>query len=248
MSDSTVNTLTVLNDIKLTPSGSQAAVFCVGTDLEISSEKQVKFTPQNGVRILGGTPTALTVDGDTKIGGKLTVGDITPRAQLDSPQGAALSAIGVGIGAVPPHAINIPVLPWPYETISTLSQTFNLRFYSYNSINFHTKDASAVKMSLDQNGNLAIKGTLQVGKNITFDNGLTVDTTYKSTVDATNDGYGGTPTTPGARHPLNILNNLNNNNSLVIELDGSNASAGNLVLWWKSNGKKYKAALVGTPV
>ncbi len=103
-------------------------------------------------------------------------------------------------------------------------------------------------MSLDQNGNLAIKGTLQVGKNITFDNGLTVDTTFKSTADATNDGYGGTPTTPGARHPLTILNSLNNSNSLVIEVDGSNASAGNLVLWWKSNGKKYKAALAGTPV
>jgi len=193
---------------------------------------------------------ALKLDGYLDVQGGVHIksreGEATPG--LESFNGAVLNGIGIGAGLGHGVTIDVPAQPSPHETIGTVSKAHNLRFYSYNNIYFHTKDTSAIKMSLDQNGNLAVKGTLQVGKNITFDSGLTVDTTFKSTVDASNDGYGGTPTSPGARNPLTILNNLNNANSLVIEVDASNSSAGNLVLWWKSNGKKYKTILTGTPV
>ncbi len=213
-------------------------------------DSQVRIS--NGFDLSG----PIQMEGTVKLDGFLDVaggvhirsreGEATPG--LESFNGAVLNGIGIGAGLGHGVTIDVPAQPSPHETVGTVSKAHNLRFYSYNNIYFHTKDPSVIKMSLDQNGNLAVKGTLQVGKNITFDSGLTVDTTFKSTVDASNDGYGGTPTTPGPRNPLTILNNLNNANSLVIEVDASNSNAGNLVLWWKSNGKKYKTILTGTPV
>ncbi len=257
MPNETIDILTITQSIQFQPpAGAQPLILCAGADLQIAAEKQIKLEAQQGVRISKfGTANSLSVDGpvvvadgDVRIERRLGVGtESTLRATFDSPQGGLLNGLGIGLGSALPYVQDTPAQPKPYETIGTLSKTFSLRLYSYNSIIFHTKDPSATKMSLDQNGNLIVKGTLQVGKNITFENGLTVDTTFKSTVDASNDGYGGTPGTPGPRHPLTVLNNLNNNTSLVIEVDGSQ-NTGNLVLWWKVNGQKFKTELVGTPV
>jgi|GEM_PF-2411765 len=250
MSDSTVDTLTITKRIQF--EGSERLIFS-NNPLTIASPQLLLDSP---VRISNGFDLSgpMQLEGTVKLEGALDVqggvhirsreGEATPG--LESFNGAVLNGIGIGAGLGHGVTIDVPAQPSPHETIGTVSKAHNLRLYSYNNIYFHTKDPSAIKMSLDQNGNLAVKGTLQVGKNITFDSGLTVDTTYKSTVDASNDGYGGTPTKPGPRNPITILNNLNNPNSLVIEIDSSNSNAGNLVLWWTSNGKKYKTSLAGT--
>ncbi|MEN0038823.1 MAG: hypothetical protein AAGC78_17230 [Cellvibrio sp.] len=95
---------------------------------------------------------------------------------------------------------------------------------------------------------LTVDGDILVGGNIRFEDGLNVKTTFKTAISASSDGYGGTPSNPGARSPSAILNGLDNN-SLVVEIDGSQgASQSNVVLWWKVNGQKFKTVLVGTPV
>jgi hypothetical protein len=94
---------------------------------------------------------------------------------------------------------------------------------------------------------LTVDGDLLVGGSIQFEEGLKVETTFKTSASTSNDGYGGTSTSPGERSPSAILNALDNN-SLVIEVDGSQGgNQSNLVLWWKVNGQNFKAVLVGTP-
>lgn len=251
----TIDTLTITERIQFESSD---GLILSNNPLTIASpnlflDSQVRIS--NGFNLSGPIEVEGTVqlEGALDVKGKIHIrsreGETTPG--LQSFNGAVLNGLGIGLGGGHGVTIDVPAQPWSQDTISTLSQASDLHLYSYKNICFHTKDPSVTKMSLDQNGNLTItgnlitKGTLQVSKNITFDNGLTVDTTFKN---SSGDGYGGTPTAPGPRNPITILNGLNNSNSLVIEIDGSSSSAGKLVLWWKSNGQKFKAELVGIPV
>lgn len=98
MSDLTVNNLTVLENVVFTPaSGHQGALVCAGADLEISSEKQVRFTPQNGVRISSTTSPALTVEGNVVAGKYLKFGELT----LTSTVKTASSSTNDGYGGTP---------------------------------------------------------------------------------------------------------------------------------------------------
>jgi len=99
MPDSTVNTLTVLDNVVFTPAaGSQPAIVCAGADLEISAEKQIKFTPQNGVRIFSSTTSpALTVDGNVTAGKYLKFGEVT----LSTTVKTATSTNSDGYGGTP---------------------------------------------------------------------------------------------------------------------------------------------------
>lgn len=95
---------------------------------------------------------------------------------------------------------------------------------------------------------LTVDGDISVGDSLKFDEGLTLRTTFKTAVGGSSDGYGGSTTNPGPRNPSSMLNNLDDN-SLVVEVDGSlGANSSALVFWWKVNGKKFKAALTGTAI
>ena len=70
---------------------------------------------------------------------------------------------GIAVGTNPPGD-PLP-FPWPYETISTINKTHNLRFYT-NSAFFHTGHKSEPTASIDRNGNLSVTGNLTVNGNV----------------------------------------------------------------------------------
>jgi len=63
----------------------------------------------------------------------------------------------IAVGTNPPGVL----LPYPYETISTIENTRNLRFYT-NTAFFHTGRSSEPTASIDGNGNLSVTGNLTV--------------------------------------------------------------------------------------
>lgn len=76
--------------------------------------------------------------------GNVGIGTAAPAARLHVPAGAILNGIAIGID--PPSDISFP---FPYETVGTQHNAYNLRLHSGNVIHFHTGNSPAPVASID---------------------------------------------------------------------------------------------------
>lgn len=104
----------------------------------------------------------LSVDPDGNVG----IGTNTPKANLHVSNGAILNWVAIGVDPPPIPGAGDLAFPFPYETIGTIHPGHNLRLHSNNSIAFHTGNAKEPSATIDNAGNLGVKGSLHAASEL----------------------------------------------------------------------------------